>query len=194
MAELKYKSPLVKADNPLSANTLNSDGLQLRALACQRLLRLQGRAEDIDVAVQAVLGAGLPTTPNQSVAGKNCEITWLGPSRWLVRFADDDDGARSEALLKNMATVTGSVVDVTHQFMSFSLSVQRAGEFLARVCSLDLGAERFKPGFAVRTLFGRLPVLLEYCGPDKFRLSVDQSLARFAWRYFAAILDDVKQS
>jgi len=194
MAELMYKPPLASTDTPLSVEALNIDGLQLRELPRQQLMRMQGRAEDIDVAVRSALGTGLPTMPNQIAIGEGYEIAGLGPSRWLVRFADDDDGVRSEALLNEMAGVVASIVDVTHQYMSFSLSGRRAGEFLARVCSLDLGVESFKPGFAARTLFGRLPVLLEYCELGKFRLSVDQSLARFAWALFAAILDDVKQS
>lgn len=194
MAELMYKSPLARANTPLSVEALNVDGLQLRELPCQRLMRLQGRVEDLDAAVRAAIGDGLPTAPNQSVAREACEIAWLGPSRWLVRFADGDDGAEAEALQKEMAGVTASVVDVTHQYISFSLSGRRARDFLARVCSLDLGAETFMPGFVSRTLFGRVAVLLEYCEPDKFRLSVDRSLARFVWRSFAAILNDVKQS
>jgi heterotetrameric sarcosine oxidase gamma subunit len=194
MADLMYKSPLAEANTPLSVKALNIDGLQLRELPRQRLMRLQGRADDIDAAVQAALGVGVSARPNQSVVGAECEVAWLGPARWLIRFAEGDEGAKEAALHKEMADVTASVVDATHQYMSFGLSGRRAGEFLARVCSLDLGAKAFRPGFVSRTLFGRLPVLLEYCEPDSFRLSVDQSLARFAWALFAAILDDIQQS
>jgi len=194
MADLMYKSPLAGAASPLSMEALNIDGLQLRELPCQRLMRLQGRTEDLNAAVRAALGSELPTTPNQSTAGQACEIAWLGPSRWLVRFAEGDNAKAADDLHKQIADVTGSAVDVTHQYMSFSLSGKRAGDFLARTCSLDLGAETFRPGFVSRTLFGRLSVLLEYCEPDTFRLSVDRSLARFAWQLFAALLDDIKQS
>lgn len=193
MADLMYKSPLAEANTPLSVKAINIDGLHLRELPRQRLMRLQGRSDDINATVQAALGVGLPTKPNQSAVGAECEVAWLGPARWLVRFSEKDSGTAA-LLQKDMAGATASLVDVTHQYMSFSLSGRRAGEFLARVCSLDLGAEAFRPGFVSRTLFGRLPVLLEYCEPDSFRLSVDQSLARFAWALFAAILDDIQQS
>lgn len=194
MDDLMYKSPLAKADTPLSVEALNCDGLQLRELPRQRLMRLQGGAEDVEAGVRAAVGVGVPTTPNRCVTGEHCVIAWLGPSRWLIRFAEQDDDTAAATLQQEMAGVTASLVDVTHQYISFGLSGVRARDFLARLCSLDLGAETFKPGFASWTLFGRLPVLLEYCEPDIFRLSVDQSLARFAWRLFAAILDDVKQS
>lgn len=189
MGKLLDKSPLQAADAPFRARVINHDGLHLGELLRQRLIRVQGRADALASGIEAALGLPLPTTPNRGVPGDACEIAWLGPTRWLIRFAAESED-KAEALMQ--VTRNGFAADVTHQHVSFSLTGPRAMDFLTRVSSLDLDAPVCGPGFVSRTLFAYLPVLLERRGVEEFRLTVDQSLARYAWDWFTAIVEDVR--
>lgn len=194
MVELLDRSPLQVVDTPFTARVINLDGLHLSELPRQGVLRLQGKAEELAAAVNGATGLDLPAV-NGFTGADPATIIWIGPGRWLVRMSLSLVPDMTDRLARGLGDTPHLLSDASHQYVSFTLSGVRANDFLQRVCSLDPGAPGFVPGAALRTLFGRLPVLLEHMreGPE-YRLTVDQSLARYAWDWFTAIFEDVRDT
>ncbi len=194
MADLLDKSPLAKADALFSPRVLNRDGLHLSELPREGVLCLQGRPEELVSAVKLATGITLPEINRFNEAGETTVI-WLGPRQWLVRAPLDRIQQVEARLVQEFGGLAYMMTDVSHQYVTFELSGGPASDVLRRTSSIDVEAEGFAPGAAVRSLFGRLPVLFEYtCDGPEYRLTVDQSLSRFAWDWFSSIADDVAQS
>lgn len=191
MVDLLDKPPLADAREHLSIRVLNRNGVHLSERPRQGLLRLQGDGEKIQYAVQAALSAGLPARANSFTKNGGHGVIWLGPKRWLVRCPHSSVAGIRMGLARSLEGIACQVVDASHQYVVLGLSGGRANELLKRCCSIDIDSPDFAAGSAVQTLFGRIPVLLQYeaAGPE-YSLYVDQSLARFTWDWLTTIIQD----
>lgn len=144
------------------------------------------------------LGTPLPTTPNTVVdapadaARPALSVLWLGPDEWLVvapaagQGAPGEDGrdALTGALRDALGDAPGSVVGVSAQRTTVTLSGPRARDVLAKGCSLDLHPRVFSPGRCVQTLLARAQVVLWRTGGQgdtepSFRILVRSSFADY---------------
>nr|WP_276610718.1 sarcosine oxidase subunit gamma family protein [Kineococcus siccus] len=110
-------------------------------------------------AVEALLGAALPTTPSTSAATREGDVVWLGPDEWLVLAP----GARPvpvPALADAVRASGGSVVDVSAQRTTLRLTGPAVPDLLRGGCAVDLHRSVFAPGTAVQTSIAQIGVLL----------------------------------
>jgi sarcosine oxidase, subunit gamma len=111
-------------------------------------------------AVERVLGAALPVTPNTAVRTGEADVLWMAPDEWLI-VAPEGAGASLAARLR--AAVEGhhaTIVDVSAQRTVVELSGSAAGAVLAKGCSLDLHPRAFGPGRCAQTALARAGVIL----------------------------------
>jgi len=108
-------------------------------------------------AVEALLGAPLPTTASTSTAADGVDVVWLGPDEWLVVSRAPLGVA---ALREAVAASGGTVVDVSAQRTTLRLRGEHVPDLLAGGCPVDLHPSVFGPGTAVQTSVAQIGVLL----------------------------------
>ena len=141
------------------------------------------------------IGARPPTEPNTAVVSDDGtrHVLWLGPDEWLILGEPGTaPGARGAPSATRSATDAASVVDVSANRTTLSVSGPRARDLLAFGCSLDLDERRFKPGMCAQTLLARANVIIVPVGPavePAFRVLVRPSFAAYlaAWLTDAAV-------
>jgi sarcosine oxidase subunit gamma len=161
------------------------------------LAQVDVRADPADRAVMdrlaAAIGAPLPVEPNTTAisADGTRHVLWLGPDEWLV-LGEPGTGPATEAAVRTaLADAHGSVVDVSANRTTLSLSGPRARDLLAFGCALDLDPRSFGPGRCAQTTLARAQVILVPVGPDDepaIRVLVRPSFAHYlaAWLLDAA--------
>jgi len=108
-------------------------------------------------AVEALLGAPLPTTASTSSAADGVDVVWLGPDEWLVVSRAP---LPVVALREAVRASGGTVVDVSAQRTTLRLSGVHVPDLLAGGCAVDLHPRVFGPGAAVQTSIAQIGVLL----------------------------------
>lgn len=127
------------------------------------LTQLDLRLDAHGPAAQAVgeaLGTGLPGQPNTAARSGDLDVLWLGPDEWLVVVPAVAPQALERSLRLALGTQDGAVVDVSAHRTVIELSGPRAGEVLAKGCSLDLHPSIFPQGRCAQVLLALAPVLL----------------------------------
>jgi sarcosine oxidase subunit gamma len=162
------------------------------------LAQLDLRADPTDAALTArladAIGARPPTEPNTAIVSDDGSrhILWLGPDEWLILGEPGTGPALEAAVRAAIGDGHGSVVDVSANRTTLSVSGPRARELLAFGCSLDLDERRFKPGRCAQTMLARAQVIIVPVGPAEepsFRVLVRPSFAAYlaAWLTDAAV-------
>lgn len=137
-------------------------------------------------AASRALGVELPVTPCRFETASGMAALWLSPGRWLIRTKGGAVAALEAALGPIAPDFPLLAVDVSHQYVVFSLTGLGARALLAKGCSLDLHPDKFRAGHCARSLLGELPLLIQQTDDTPgYDLIVDQSLARFALWWFA---------
>jgi len=108
-------------------------------------------------AVEALLGAPLPTTASTSTAAEDLDVVWLGPDEWLVLARR---ALPVVALREAVVASGGTVVDVSAQRTALRLTGEHVPDLLAGGCAVDLHPRVFGPGAAVQTSIAQIGVLL----------------------------------
>jgi sarcosine oxidase subunit gamma len=108
-------------------------------------------------AVEALLGAPLPTTASTCAAADGVDVVWLGPDEWLVLSRAP---LPVVALREAVAASGGTVVDVSAQRTTLRLSGALVPDLLAGGCPVDLHPSVFGPGTAVQTSIAQIGVVL----------------------------------
>jgi sarcosine oxidase subunit gamma len=137
-------------------------------------------AEAVRVACGMVFGAEPPS--ELGLAGENGgrAALWLGPDEWLL-IADSVDAALIGDVLESVLEGTAhSLVDVSHRQIGLIASGPTAARVLNAGCPLDLDLRAFPVGFATRTVFDKVEIVLWRRAPATFRVEV--------WRSFAPYL------
>jgi sarcosine oxidase subunit gamma len=133
--------------------------------------------EAVRVACGMVFGAEPPSRLGPAGEGAQRAALWLGPDEWLL-IADRADVAAIGDVLESVLEGTAhSLVDVSHRQIGLIASGPTAARIVNAGCPLDLGLEAFPVGFATRTLFDKVEIVLWRRAEAAFRIEV--------WRSFA---------
>ena len=172
-AELKVRSPLEGLTLPTSPRfTLAEAPPAVRFV-------LRG-SEAVRVACGMVFGADLPSELGPAGEGDKRAALWLGPDEWLL-IADGADVAAIGDVLESVLEGTAhSLVDVSHRQVGLVASGPAAARVLNAGCPLDLGINAFPVGFATRTLFDKVEIVLWRRAEAAFHIEI--------WRSFAPYL------
>ena len=110
-------------------------------------------------AVEALLGAPLPTTASTCSSAGAVDVVWLGPDEWLV-LAPAAQPVPLVALADAVLASGGTVVDVSAQRTTLRLTGACVPDLLRGGCAVDLHPSVFGPGTAVQTSIAQIGVLL----------------------------------
>lgn len=187
MVELLDRSPLA-GEGELSDLTMSGEGVTVSALPRQGLILLRGPESDSFIdSVRKGAEVALSLQPNTSVEAGDVTGMWTRPGGWMIRCPHDKVQtvqARLDAALKDIHHLA---LDVSHQYVTYSLAGPGVHRLLAKDCALALGQIDQNTGWCARTLLGDIPVFLFSMlsngkdGELSYGMIVDQSLARFAW-------------
>jgi sarcosine oxidase subunit gamma len=128
------------------------------------------------------LGAGLPEACGRVTSSGRHSTLWLGPDEWLV-VSEADGAVLADELRDVLGGDRGSVVDVSANRTTLELSGPAARETLEKGCPVDLHPRSFRPGTAVATTLGRVPVLLWQTDETTYRVLPRSSFADYAARW-----------
>jgi len=171
---------LLEARSPLQGVALPT-GLRFalaEAPAAARFI-LRG-AESVRVACGMVFGAEPPSRLGPAGESQERAALWLGPDEWLL-LADSADAADIGGVLESVLEGTAhSLVDVSHRQIGLIASGPAAARVLNAGCPLDLDPHAFPVGFATRTLFDKIEIVLWRRAETSFHIEV--------WRSFASYL------
>jgi heterotetrameric sarcosine oxidase gamma subunit len=130
-----------------------------------------------------VLGSRLPRHSGDTTTSSPHTVVWLGPDEWLVLSQSDSTNLTAE-LQEALGGDPGSVVDVSANRTTLELRGRAARQVLEKGCPLDLHPRAFRPGKAVSTSVGPVPVLLWQCDASPaYRLLPRSSFADYLARW-----------
>lgn len=141
-------------------------------------------------AVNAVLGASLPTEPNTAVEGDGMGALWLGPDEWLLITPPKMESHLMECLRKALAGIFSAVTDVSGGQTVISVQGPHARDVLTKGCSLDIHPRVFGSGHCAQTLLASVPVTIRQVDE---RPSFDLIVRRSFAEYLALWIEDAAQ-
>jgi sarcosine oxidase, subunit gamma len=125
-------------------------------------------------------GIPLPLQPNRVASMRELRTLWLGPDEWLVTAPAGAAPDISGRLIRAVAGRHAAVVDLSASQAIIEIAGSQARALLEKGCGLDLHPRAFGPGCCARTLFARLPVIIDQVGgAPLYRLFVARSAARW---------------
>jgi sarcosine oxidase, subunit gamma len=137
-------------------------------------------AEAVRVACGMAFGVEPPSRLGPAGESEGRAAFWLGPDEWLL-IADDADAGDIGAMLESVLEGTAhSLVDVSHRQIALIASGPAAARVLNAGCPLDLDLKAFPVGFATRTVFDKVEVVLWRRAETTFYVDI--------WRSFASYL------
>jgi len=180
------------AKSPLEGVDL-ADGIVELAFLAQINLRANSASVDMFKAVGSALGVLPSVIPNTFSAASDGQlhVVWLGPNEWLIVGARGT-AANIEAALNNACAADDavSVVDVSANRTTLSITGAAACAALERNCLVDLHPRKFVAGSCVQTLFARTSViLLKMSDEPEYRLLVRSSLAAYIASWFVDAIE-----
>jgi sarcosine oxidase, subunit gamma len=163
MAEQRpRRSPLADAVNRLAQVTRATGGaiaITEVPFLTQINLRLDPASPVADAAGKE-LGLALPTEAGSSARSGDVSVLWLGPDEWLVVGPPGGSEHMTTRLRSAAGTEPVSVVDVSAQRTTLSLSGPGARDLLALGCAVDVHARAFGVGDCTQTMLAHAPVVL----------------------------------
>ncbi len=172
-AALKARSPLDGFVFPAGPRFMLAE-----APPAARLI-LRG-SETVRVSCGMAFGADLPSRLGLAGEGARRAALWLGPDEWLL-IAEGADAAEIGGVLESVLEgIAHSLVDVSHRQISLVASGPAAARVLNAGCPLDLDPRAFPVGFATRTLFDKIEIVLWRRAEATFHIEI--------WRSFAPYL------
>jgi sarcosine oxidase, subunit gamma len=136
--------------------------------------------EAVRLACGMVFGAEPPSRLGSAGEGAGRAALWLGPDEWLL-IADGGEAAAIGDTLESVLEGTAhSLVDVSHRQIGLIASGPAAARVLNAGCPLDLDPHAFPVGFATRSLFEKVEIVLWRRAETTFHVEV--------WRSFAPYL------
>jgi sarcosine oxidase subunit gamma len=136
-------------------------------------------AEPVRVACGMAFGVDLPSQLGLAGEGAGRAALWLGPDEWLL-IADGADAADIGGVLESVLDGTAhSLVDISHRQIGLTASGPAAARVLNAGCPLDLDLKAFPVGFATRTLFDKVEIVLWRRAEATFHVEIWRSFAPF---------------
>jgi sarcosine oxidase subunit gamma len=133
--------------------------------------------EAVRVACGMAFGVDPPSRLGPAGESEGRAALGLGPDEWLL-IADGSNAADIGATLDSVLEGTAhSLVDISHRQIGVIASGPAAARVLNAGCPLDLDPHAFPVGFATRTLFDKIEVVLWRRAETTFHVEV--------WRSFA---------
>lgn len=153
----------ISARTPMAGLTLRQIGtVTLSELVLPELrsvMPAKGRAADVARALEAV-GLGLPD-PGQSMTLGQARIFWTGRNQYFLAGQDAPD-------------CPAAITDQSDAWAGIALSGAGRFDVLARLCPVDLAAE--KPGASLRSQIGHMPAII-LIGTQQVELLVFRAFA-----------------
>jgi sarcosine oxidase subunit gamma len=172
-AVLEIRSPLEGLAFPAEPRFTLSEA----PLAARFILR---GAEAVRVACGMAFGVEPPSRLGPAGESEERAALWLGPDEWLL-IADGADAADIGGVLESVLEGTAhSLIDVSHRQIGLVASGPAAARVLNAGCPLDLDLEAFPVGFATRTAFDKVEIVLWRRAEANFHIEI--------WRSFASYL------
>ena len=137
-------------------------------------------SEAVRVACGMVFGADLPSELGAAGEGDKRAALWLGPDEWLLTADGEDATAIGDVLETVLEGTAHSLVDVSHRQIGLIASGPAAARVLNSGCPLDLDPHAFPVGFATRTVFDKVEMVLWRRAEAAFHIEI--------WRSFAPYL------
>jgi sarcosine oxidase, subunit gamma len=171
-AALEPRSPLVGLTLPV--------GSKFALLEAPRSARFILRGgEAVRVACGMAFGVELSSQLGPAGEGAERAALWLGPDEWLL-IADNADAAAIGDVLESVLDGTAhSLFDVSHRQVGLIASGPTAARVLNSGCPLDLDLTAFPVGFATRTLFDKVEIVLWRRAETTFHVEIWRSFAPF---------------
>jgi sarcosine oxidase, subunit gamma len=136
-------------------------------------------AEAVRVACGMAFGVEPPSRLGPAGESEGRAALWLGPDEWLL-IADGADAADIGAMLESVLEGTAhSLVDVSHRQIGLIASGPAAARVLNAGCPLDLDLKGFPVGFATRTVFDKVEIVLWRRTETNFHIEIWRSFAPF---------------
>ena len=137
---------------------------------------------------------GLPVRCGEVRGTDRVSTLWLGPQEFLVVAPEDAHDSLGGDLIGSLKSALGDapgqVVDLSANRTTFELSGPQARAVLEKGCALDLHPRILKPGTALNTEVGNIPVVLFKTGEESFRLFPRASFADYLGRW---LLDAIRE-
>ena len=169
-AALEVRSPLAGLALPTEPRFASAE-----APAAARFILRGGEA--VRVACGMVFGVEPPSELGPAGEGAGRGALWLGPDEWLL-IADGAETADIGDVLESVLDGTAhSLVDVSHRQIGLIASGPAAARVLNAGCPLDLDFHVFPVGFATRTVFDKVEIVLWRRAEATFHIEVGRSFA-----------------
>lgn len=186
MADLRTtrRSPLHDLHARLSAADVPGDrGVRLREVPFLTMVSIRVQPGSAAFTrISAVLGVPLPEVCGETTTTAPHTALWLGPDEWLV-VSDAERAPLVAELTEALGDARGAVVDVSANRTTVELSGPSARATLEKGCPADLRERSFRPGAAVATTLGPVPLLLWQTGATTYRLLPRGSFADYVARW-----------
>ena len=125
-------------------------------------------------------GIPLPLQANRVAAMRTLRTLWLGPDEWLVTAPAGATPDVMGRLVRALGGRHAAVSDLSASRAIIEITGPRARTLLEKGCGLDLHPRAFAAGHCARTLFARLPVIIDQLSAAPlYRLFVERSAARW---------------
>ncbi|WP_350334906.1 sarcosine oxidase subunit gamma [Coralliovum pocilloporae] len=163
----------------------SSAKVSLREEAFLVQLNVRGNADDpaFVSAFQGTTGLDLPVEPNTTSRSGRRIAVWLGPDEWGI-VAPEEDAALMGALISAFGDQHVSVVDLSDNRTTLSLSGEAAWTVMNKGCPLDIDPVCWSVGKSAQTVYSRAQVLIIQTGDEpEFKLFVRNSFAEYLARF-----------
>ena len=153
-----------------------------KALTAIQILAFRDKHEAAAAAIGKTLGIDCSTVPGISRSDGKTQVTWNGPSGWMIVASDEETGRAPGELLELLSTALGdlaAVIDQSHGRCGLRLSGSRAREVMAKNTAIDLHPRAFGPGRCAMTSVAHMnATIVQVDDTPTFDLFVARSLAR----------------
>jgi sarcosine oxidase, subunit gamma len=150
----------------------------LRALAPAARYILRG-APDAMAASATAFGVAPSSTACRAVVRGERAALWLGPDEQLMIAPAEEADLLGPALVRALAALPHSLVDVSHRQTALSVSGGHAEAILAGYCPLDLDVRAFPVAMCTRTVYSKADIVLWRTEPRVFRVEVWRSFTNY---------------
>ena len=145
---------------------------RIERLPIYALFDLKGPQKELNSWYEGKLD--FPERPNTLKRNNSTSLCHVGPNRWLLRDALENEAALTDALKPETAPAEISIVRVSDTQTFFRITGPDAAEIMSVGCPLDLHDAAFGPDAVSYTeFFGVKALVLRY--EDGFECAVEQS-------------------
>lgn len=158
-------SDILTRNEPVSAIPYVARGVTISLAAPMKRYSLRARSAQ---ALETLLNAKVPTKIGKTESGIAC----LGPDEWLLRAA-------AGAIIPTGAGLPVAITDISERSICLVVEGPRAAELLMSGCPLDV--DQFAVGWAKRTIYETVEIIIIRGAEDRFEVEVWRSFAGWLW-------------